>query len=468
MDSSKKQDNKEHKKSRRIFNFPVKIKDTFKKAVPKHFHFKEKEDKEQRKNSKISFFQPNKSVRIAKKLRAAGRHPLIVGIDISDHSIEILQLDTDGKVQLFARSVLEKGIVESAEIKDAERLGKIFQSTIKEAGLDVLMAKKRSRIKGLFSFPESKAFIREFQFEDKENLPEKLRDKIKENIPVAFEELYWDYIELEDQSGGVRVLVVAVPEKTVDEYLYFFWVQGVDPVVFDIEAASVSRALLPLKEQQNGTAIIDIGAKTSIINIFSPKKELSLSVSVFYAGNYFSQKIAEKMGIDEEEAEIMKQKLGFEKKPVSSILQECSALLIGEIKNALKYNQEKSGFKTDKVILTGGSALLPGLEDYFQKNLEEKVEIGNSLANIRPAAFFSEKKKAMLYANVIGLAIRGLGKDFIESGINLLSDAIKKQEKILQHERQRFVLYIILYFFVIIMALLGMAFTFYRVGLIKF
>ena len=439
-----------------------------KKILQQQVRAEQKEKKTERISQKAKIIQLGKLARIAKKIKTASRHPLVVGIDISDHSIEILQLDIDRNIQLHARSILEKGIVESAKIKDAERLGKIFQATLKEAGLDKLMAKKKSRIKGLFSFPESKAFIREFQFEDRENLPEKIRDKIKENIPFAFEELYWDHIELDSQSGKIRVLVVVVPEKAIDEYLYFFWTHGVDPVVFDIEAASIARALLPKGDRKQGTVIVDIGDRTSIINIFNPKKDLNLSVSVFCAGNYFTQKVAEKLGVTWQEAETIKQQYGFEKEPVSAVLQECSGALIKEIKNALKYHQDRFGFKAETIILAGGSVLLPGIREHFQKNFEEKVEIGNPLHNIRPGSFFPDEKKAALYANVIGLAMRGLEKDFIDGGINLLADTIKKQEKILQRERQRFVLYIAAYFLVIIVAFLAISLTLYRFGLIKF
>jgi type IV pilus assembly protein PilM len=428
---------------------------------------REKKQKEEERKGEEKPLQPSRFARIAKKAKAMLKHPLMVGIDISDHSIELLQLDMEGNIVVCARSVLEKGIVELAEIKDAERLGEVFRETLKKAGLDVLMAKKRARIKGLFSLPESKAFIREFVFETRENLQERLKERIKETIPITFEHLYWDYIEIGNQLKEARLLMVAVPRKVIDEYLRFFWAQGVDPVVFDIEAASIARALLSPQEHKSGTAIIDMGAKTSIISIFNPKKDLNLSVSVFRAGNYFTQKIAEKLGISEQEAKQMKEELGFVKEPVSSVLKECSAVLFKEIQDALKYYQDKFGFQTERIILTGGSALLPGIEEYFQKNFKEKVEIGKPLQNINSASFFPDDKQAMLFANVIGLAMRGLDQDFIDAGINLLTDDIKREEKVLQRERERFFLYVAVYFLAIAIALSVVAFTFQRLGLIK-
>ena len=426
----------------------------------------EKKAKKQ-KETELKQIKPSFSFRITKKIKAMTRHPLVVGIDVSDHSIEVLQLDVDGNILFCARSVLEKGTVESAEIKDAEKLGKIFQETLKMAGLDVLMAKKRARIKGLFSLPESKVFIREFVFETRDGLQEKLREKIKETIPLSFEDLYWDHIELGDQLKGARLLVVAVPAEIIDQYLRFFWSQKVDPVVFEIEASSIARALLPKEEQGSGAVVIDIGAKTSIISIFDSKKDLNLSVSVFYAGDYFTKKIAEKLGISQEEAEQMKESFGFEEEPAASILKDCSAVLVKEIQDALKYHRDKFGFQADKIIIAGGSALLPGIEEYLQGNFKEKVEIGRPLRNIKPGSFFQDDKQAMLFANVIGLAMRGIYQDFIDTGLNLLTDDIKNREKISQRERERFFFYVLVYFLVIIIALSVITFTLCRLGLIR-
>jgi type IV pilus assembly protein PilM len=400
------------------------------------------------------------------RIRQMYRHPLIVGIDISDHSIEILQLDPQKNIKLYARRVLEKGIVEDAKIKDANKLGEAFNKVLKEAGIDVLMEKEKVRIKGLFSFPESKTFIRVFEFEGRKDLKEKIAQKIRENIPIPFEELYWDYYELSGRPDRPKILIVAVPKEVIDEYVYFFWTHYVDPVVFDTEAASIGRALLPQEEQESSTVIVDIGARITVINIFNPKNELSLSLVSRYAGNYFTQTVAKKLEISEEEAEKIKKESGFEKEPVASILKECAQVLVKEIKDALKYYQNRFQSKVGKIILAGGSSLLPKIREYFQENFKEKVELGQPLQKIG-SSYALNPQKAILFATVIGLALRGLQKDFINSGINLLPEEIKKQERVLQKERERFVRYIIFYFFLSLFVLLLVFFVLFRLGVLK-
>jgi len=44
------------------------------------------------------------------------------GLDISDHSIEILQLGLNNKLKVFGRVILEKGIVEDGQIIQKDKL----------------------------------------------------------------------------------------------------------------------------------------------------------------------------------------------------------------------------------------------------------------------------------------------------------------------------------------------------------
>jgi len=194
---------------------------------------------------------------------------------------------------------------------------------------------------------------------------------------------------------------------------------------------------------------------------------LSLSVTVYYAGNYFTQAIAKKLTISEEEANKIKEEAGFEREPVSSILKECSLTLIKEIKDTLKYYQSRFGNRVEKIILAGGSALLPGIKEYFQKHFEEKVEIGQPLQNIQKTSPLFDSRKAILFANVIGLALRGIEKNFIDAGINLLPEDLKKQVKILHREREKFFRYIFIYFIAEVFILLIICYILFRLGILK-
>ena len=73
------------------------------------------------------------------------------------------------------------------------------------------------------------------------------------------------------------------------------------------------------------------------------------------------------------------------------------------------------------MLLAGGSSLLPEIDKFFANKLNIPVAKGDALRKISdPAKLLPLKNKAILFANVIGLSLRGLAKKPDSSDINLL------------------------------------------------
>jgi Tfp pilus assembly PilM family ATPase len=82
--------------------------------------------------------------------------------------------------------------------------------------------------------------------------------------------------------------------------------------------------------------------------------------------------------------------------------------------------ENKTTNKIGKLILAGGTSLLLGLPELFRQNLPElKIEMGDPA---KPIDFYAKtlKNDKILYSNVIGLALRGLDKESLDQGINLI------------------------------------------------
>jgi type IV pilus assembly protein PilM len=99
---------------------------------------------------------------------------------------------------------------------------------------------------------------------------------------------------------------------------------------------------------------------------------------------------------------------------VYDVLKPITDNLIMEVKRASVFFTKHSPSATIKrVILSGGTALMPGLLSYIANNLDMEVQIANPLKNmvISPKL---EKQKASLvehaatYSTAIGLAMKGL------------------------------------------------------------
>ncbi|OGZ18544.1 MAG: hypothetical protein A2Z68_00865 [Candidatus Nealsonbacteria bacterium RBG_13_38_11] len=149
------------------------------------------------------------------------------------------------------------------------------------------------------------------------------------------------------------------------------------------------------------------------------------------AGLDFATKIADFLGISIEKSETMMKEKGFkqEDNPFLAVLEEETGKIVKEMQQSVDYFQREFGESIEKIILAGGSSLIPEIDSFFQRRFEKiKVEIGNPLEKIKRKGGMREEG-AVLYSNVIGLALRGISKNPVKDGINLSPEEIKSREK---------------------------------------
>lgn len=389
--------------------------------------------------SKISKWLPASPLVIFRKFLFL---PPLVSIDISDYSIELLRLNKKLSILAHGRSIIKEGIVHEGEIKDQKELSLAFKLALNQAGFKLFRPRLGPILRGIISVPEYKTNVQVFTFKSRDNIFEKVKEEIKKTVPFPIDELYWDYLECWDEKlNKTKVLGVAVLKDIIDEQIYFLKSCGVEPVVFDFEAASIGRALLPEKvaPEKAGTLILDIGARVTNMNIFDENGFINLSTAIPSAGHYLIDKIAEYFGVSKEEAETIMNIKGFRKEDnvILEVLEKGMEKIVEEIKEAIKHYQKKTGNEIKKIILSGGTALLPEIDKFFQSRFQDiEIEIGDPLKKIKRRGGI-DPNKAVLYANSLGLALRSIIKDPIGGGINLLPGKIKEKERKVYWQRHR-------------------------------
>jgi len=424
-----------------------------------------------------------------------------IGIDISDYSIEVLQLTKGRKVLAYGRILLEEGIVKDGLILQKQKLVEKIKEVLRYTRPNRLEISKKLRV--ILSLPESKTFIYYFELPGElegENLKQKIFEEASKIVPFGPQEIYWDYLRILDsnsflkknkknkeenkEKGLQRILYVGALREIVDSYIEVMELVGLDLIVLDIEADSLSRALLPGKVVTTyfekfvnylekfiygleDSMIIDIGARTTNVSIFNKDGVLNLSIVIPIAGNHFTKAIAQKLGKNKEEAELLKRNFGFDEEKLDNkvlpILQLLFQKIIRELKKAIEYYEEKVGREIKKIILAGGSSLLPKIDKYIEANLEKRVILGSPLDRIKNKDVFDIEVPAILFANVVGLALRGVYD--INKGINLLSreqkigsnSLLKKILKIVKTKKVFITTFCVLVFVFISLLLLGFA-----------
>ncbi|MCH7759366.1 pilus assembly protein PilM [Patescibacteria group bacterium] len=347
-----------------------------------------------------------------------------IGLDIADHSIEVVELIKIGrkiKILSLNRLKLEPGIVEKGRIKNQEKLTKAIKEVFSKAQPYRITAKKL-----IFSLPESQIYTHVFDIifkgrkvtpnfvvTERKNL---VWQEARKNIPLDQKDLLFSdkilkVTILDQQRIRMENLLIAASRTVALEWREFFQAMKIEVNFFEIETLAILRGLF-IKPPKEPVCVIDMGAVTTNVAIFD-RGDLRYSYSIKIAGDVLNRKIVETLKVKPEQAEELKNKYGLNGKnpDLTSVLKNTLKPVLKEIKESFDHFENKTGLKINEIILVGGSAQLKGLVDYFVQEIGLPVKIG------QPTIFINEKKavNSLFYIEAIGLALRGLIKKWDKS-----------------------------------------------------
>jgi type IV pilus assembly protein PilM len=349
------------------------------------------------------------------------------GLDISDSSIKIAQLEKKGrgfKLKNFNRFALPAGIVEEGEIKDEKKLIEKLKESISGVKGEKIKTKY-----AVCSLPEQHAFVKVINFPKMtiEEIKRAIKWEAEANIPFSLDEVYltWQIVSPWQNSSHVDVLVNAVPKKLVDKYLEVLRAANIEPVVFEVESAATARSLISGGKVVKPALIIDLGFDRTSFIIFSGDSICFTNSTSMVSNKSMLEDLAQKLNIDFKKAQSLKFKIGLgkteEEQEIFNALLPSLTKLLEKIKECISFHQEhadKDGGCTgiNEIILCGGGANLKGISEYLTSRLKIPVAAGNPWINI-----FSNKNKkhdfkklppvpyeeSLAYSTVLGLALRG-------------------------------------------------------------
>lgn len=369
----------------------------------------------------------------------------IFGLDISDDSIRVLLLKKKRgnffKIASFGKADIKPGLVENGKILDAVKLAEEVRKLLKKT-----KPKKIKTRNVIVNLPESKSFSCVFELPANlkdEEIASVIKNESQELIPFEPENVFSDYNIIkrkktekkkektdkkkkpESNEKGINKIeafYAAAEHSIIAGYYQFLKLSHLKPVAIDLESNALARSLV--QEIKEPFLIIDIGARTTDFNIFD-KTGNCFSSSINIAGNNFTEILAEKLGISKKEAESKKKKIGLDiekgQGKVMQILQSAFPPIIEEAKKTINFYERKHDKKIKKIYLTGGSALMPDIDEYLSENVGVKAVVGKPwvIERLKNSKKFNKKDSAAWNA-AIGLALRGLEKNPKEADVNLL------------------------------------------------
>lgn len=343
----------------------------------------------------------------------------ILGLDLSDLSIKVARLQSNGSseyVASYATVQMSVGCISDGEIQKKDQVVSAIKKAVSIAG-----PKKIKTKKVICSLPETKAFLRIItipKMTDAE-IEEAVKWEMEANIPLRLDQVYYDWQMVpESLTSGkdkLNLLVVAIAKKTVDQVIEVLELSGLEPVGLEIESIAQTRSLLDENDEEKTVLVVDIGDRRTSLSI-SKGGVTCFTSSTALCGQSLTEVISKGMGVSFEEAEKIKISNGIgNAEKNDSLFKLCSPVLdnlIADIEKSIDFYLTglKYSKNIDRIILCGGGANAKGIIEYVSKKLGRNVEIGNPWANMKTAkdAQLIEGSQAVQYSTAIGLALKGL------------------------------------------------------------
>ncbi len=307
-----------------------------------------------------------------------------LGLDIGTSSIKVARLvKTRGGVKLL--NFWEKEIPREGK---GEAEDEIIARTITE-----LLSSIQGEKKIISSLPASSFVIKRLSlpFKGSRRIRQVIRYEMEPFLPFPLEETIIDfYIVDERLPDRTLVLAFAINKRVVERHLKILNLAGIKPEIVDLDSTSLFNVYFPKKDKET-IALINLGATQTVINIISEGK-LLFTRSILKAGDDITQALAEELGVSFKETEGLKRE-GLDEtktKVIKPILDEIKKEIEYTLSSFLAFYSDK---KIEKILLTGGSARLPGMVEYFQKSLNIETSLFNpffKLPLVKP--FYSRLK----------------------------------------------------------------------------
>jgi type IV pilus assembly protein PilM len=304
------------------------------------------------------------------------------GLDIGTTSIKALLIKKAGN----ALSIESLGIgptpingIMSESPEDMVKFTDAIKQVVNNAGI------KQREVN--IALPENQVYTKiiEMPALSEKELAAALKYEMEQYIPLPLDQVKTDWQILgsaNTQNKSTRVLLVAASLSLIKKYEQVTEQLGFVPATIETEMLSVHRALFPLVNTQSSNMIVHMGAATTNIAVVE-NGEIVMVFTVDKGGIAITRAISLDLGIDVSQADSYKKAYGlskdaFEGKIGKSLFPILESILGDIRKTMLLYKEKNPNQQITQLILSGGSAQLPGVDIYFTNQLNLQVVLGSA------------------------------------------------------------------------------------------
>jgi type IV pilus assembly protein PilM len=335
------------------------------------------------------------------------------GLDIGTSSIKAVWLGTEKDGLVFrscaATPTPAKGMVSEAPL-DQEEVANAVRKLVEEAKIvpkfaDIALADHQVYTK-VIDMPvlSEKELASAIYWEAEQYIPAQL------STMSLSHQILRERVRIGD-SDRMQVLLVAAPKLLIQRYQTVLEMAGLGITTIETEMLSVIRAVVT-DESFPPSLIINIGALgTSLAVVIDGTIAFTYSIPI--GGVAINRAIALDFGFSDTQAEEYKKVYGITDKTlggkIGKAIEPILQSMITEIRKALTFYAEKykSQVQIQQIVLSGGTAKLPGIDMYFVNNVGIATVIANpwQIFNVKytPSEVFETGSE---YIIAFGLAMK--------------------------------------------------------------
>lgn len=349
-----------------------------------------------------------------------GKPKDIIGLDIGSSSIKLVKLKESGKgyqLERFGIQPLATELIVDGTIMDAGMVVDAIKAILSEQKIKTKTA--------AISVSGNAVIVKKITLPamSEDELAESIKWEAEQYIPFDINDVNVDFQILGSAQGAegqpqINVVLVAVKKDKLNDYTALVTEAGLDPLVVDIDAFAIENMYSINYGATPGeiAALINIGAGIMNINILKDGT-FAFARDISIGGNRYTETIQKELGLSYEEAEKAKKSEaveGVQADEVQRVINTVSAELASEITRSFDFFRTTSAHENiDKILISGGSAMLNGIAPFLTDKLGIGVELANPFKSIKinPKDFDPEyiQHVAPIAGVAVGLAMRRVG-----------------------------------------------------------
>lgn len=335
----------------------------------------------------------------------------LFGLDIGFNSMKVMQAEPHHngfRVTGYGVTNFDPKFVENGTVVNHEEIAKAAYELFSKKLVGQITTRRVA-----FSVPAARTFSRILSLPKlaQKDLAEAVRLEAEQYIPVPIDDLYLDYTVTQKTDSNIEVLAVAAPKKLVDSYMDLGKMLGLEVIAMETTTSATARIFQQSDSNNVPTVLIDFGSISTDITVYD--STIVVTGTVTGGGDNITNAIAEALGVTKDEAHLIKTKYGMAvSKKQQEIMQALNPLLqqlIKEIKRMIRYYEERSGEKQQKIeqiVTLGGGANVPGLSEYLIDSLRLPVRACDPWTHLQFKHLTSPNKiEESMYITVAGLAV---------------------------------------------------------------